>query len=148
LLEQTDFRTFEMRVFPIAPLAEQKVEISYYQELDFDHDWATYVYPLATATRPELRQQTAGKFSLNFDVKSQIPVSAIESPSHPNDFAFAKHREDYWQASFERRDGDLGRDVVLAYHLARPKTGVDMITSRQGDEDGYFCLTPHRRPGT
>ncbi|HEY8750602.1 MAG TPA: VIT domain-containing protein [Tepidisphaeraceae bacterium] len=141
LLEQTDFRTFEMRVFPIAPLAEQKVEISYYQELDFDHDWATYVYPLATATRPELRQQTAGKFSLNFDVKSQIPVSAIESPSHPNDFAFAKHREDYWQASFERRDGDLGRDVVLAYHLARPKTGVDMITSRQGDEDGYFCLT-------
>src|SRR3982751_1283081 len=48
LLEQTDFRTFEMRIFPIAPHAEQRVQVTYAQELDFDHDWATYVYPLAT----------------------------------------------------------------------------------------------------
>ena len=39
LLEQTDYRTFEMRVFPIGPRAEQRVQITYYQELDFDHDW-------------------------------------------------------------------------------------------------------------
>jgi len=51
LLEQTDFRTFDMRIFPIGPEADQKVELTYYQELDFDHDWASYVYPLATATR-------------------------------------------------------------------------------------------------
>src|SRR5436309_16053153 len=36
LLEQADFRTFEMRIFPIGPGAEQKVELSYYQELDYD----------------------------------------------------------------------------------------------------------------
>src|SRR5580765_2022639 len=47
LLEQVDYRTFEMRVFPIAPNADQKVEITYYQELDSDDDWVTYVYPLA-----------------------------------------------------------------------------------------------------
>src|SRR6266542_591024 len=52
LLEQADYRTFEMRVFPIAPNADQKVQVTYYQELDLDHDWATYVYPLATTTRP------------------------------------------------------------------------------------------------
>src|SRR6059036_4234987 len=51
LLEQTDFRTFEMRIFPIGPEADQKVQITYYQELDYDHDTATYIYPLATATR-------------------------------------------------------------------------------------------------
>src|SRR3954468_16202084 len=51
LLEQTDYRTFDMRVFPIGPDADQKVQITYYQELDYDHDTATYVYPLATATR-------------------------------------------------------------------------------------------------
>jgi hypothetical protein len=39
LLEQTDYRTFEMRVFPIGPRAEQRVQVTYYQELDFDHDW-------------------------------------------------------------------------------------------------------------
>ena len=51
LLEQVDYRRFEMRIFPIAAGAEQRVRIIYYQELDFDHDWATYVYPLATNTR-------------------------------------------------------------------------------------------------
>ena len=51
LLEQVDFKTFEMRIFPIAARAEQRVQISYYQELEWDVDWATYVYPLATTTR-------------------------------------------------------------------------------------------------
>src|SRR5439155_5770684 len=51
LLEQVDYKNFEMRIFPIGPQAQQRVQITYYQELDFDHDWATYVYPLATAPR-------------------------------------------------------------------------------------------------
>lgn len=141
LLEQNDFRSFEMRVFPIAPLAEQKVQIAYYQELDVDHDWATYVYPLATATRPGLSNRTAGKFAIDFDVKSQVPIVAMESPSNGKDFAIAKQGDNYWQASLERKNGDLGRDVVLAFHIARPKTGIDVIASKQGGEDGYFSLT-------
>ena len=52
LLEQVDFRTFEMRIFPIGPGAEQRVRLTYYQELDVDQDWLTYVYPLATSSRP------------------------------------------------------------------------------------------------
>src|SRR5947207_4083574 len=62
LLEQVDYKRFEMRIFPIAAGAEQQMKIAYYQELDVDHDWATYVYPLATATRREALQRTSGKF--------------------------------------------------------------------------------------
>ena len=36
--------------------------------------------------------------------------------------------------------GDLARDVVVAYQLSRPKTGLDLIASRAKGEDGYFCL--------
>ncbi len=60
LLEQVDYKRFEMRIFPIAAGAEQRVRVTYYQELDFDHDWATYVYPLATVTRPGLDARTKG----------------------------------------------------------------------------------------
>lgn len=141
LLEQVDYKTFEMRVFPIGPRAEQKVQVVYYQELDVDHDWATYVYPLATTTRRETNSSATGKFSLTLDAKSEVPIVALESPSHPKDFAIAKHTETYQQASLETKSGDLGRDVVLAYHLARPHTGMDLIASKQGSEDGYFCLT-------
>ena len=141
LLEQTDFRTFEMRIFPIGPGAEQKVEITYYQELDFDHDWATYVYPLATATRKDVDTRTTGKFAFALDAKSAVPIAGFESPSHGDGFVVAKHSDACWQASLETRGGSLARDIVLAYRTARPQTGLDLITSKQGGEDGFFSLT-------
>ena len=141
LLEQTDYRTFEMRIFPIGPKAEQRVQVTYYQELDLDHDWATYVYPLSTKTRQNLQDGSAGQFSLSVDVKSEIPIVEMNSPSHDKDVAVAKHSDGYYQASLEAKDGDLTRDVVLAFHCSRPRTGVDVITSKTGNEDGYFALT-------
>ncbi|MGC3957118.1 MAG: VIT domain-containing protein [Verrucomicrobiota bacterium] len=141
LLEQVDYRTFEMRIFPIGPEADQKVEITYYQELDFDHDTATYVYPLATVTRKGVDSRTTGKFAIGFDIKSPVPIAELESPSHGNAFALAKHSENYWQANLETTGGSLAQDVVIACRVARPKTGMDLITSRVNGEDGFFCLT-------
>lgn len=141
LLEQKDYRTFEMRIFPIAAGAEQKVQISYYQELESDHDWSTYVYPLATSTRPDADTRVSGKFAISFDLKSAIPVKAIESPSHGNDFVFARHSETYQQASLEVNGGSLAKDVVLSAHLVRPTTGLDLVTSARPGEDGFFALT-------
>jgi len=82
LLEQTDYKTFEMRVFPIAPHAQQKVQITYYQELDVDNDWVTYVYPLATVASRKADQKVSGKFALSFETKSEVPIAEMESPSH------------------------------------------------------------------
>ncbi|MEJ2689521.1 MAG: VIT and VWA domain-containing protein [Deltaproteobacteria bacterium] len=141
LLEQTDYKTFEMRIFPIGPGASQKVQITYYQELDFDHDWATYVYPLATTTNRQLDNRVRGKFAVSVDVKSSVPIAAIESPSHGSDFLFVSHSKNYSEASLENRDGDLARDVVLAFKVSRPVTGLDLITSVEAGEDGYFALT-------
>jgi Ca-activated chloride channel family protein len=141
LLEQVDYRTFEMRIFPIAAGAEQRVQVTYYQELDFDHDWATYVYPLATQTRPGIDSRTTGRFALTMDVRSEIPIVEMDSPSHAAAFVFARHDQTYQQASLEARGGELSRDVVLAYHVSRPRTGIDVITSRAGREDGYFAVT-------
>ncbi len=141
LLEQTDYRTFEMRVFPIAPRAEQRVQVTYYQELQFDHDCATYVYPLQTSTRPGVDSRAQGKFAINVDVKSEIPIVSMESPSHSKDFAVAKQTDSYFQASLETREGSLNKDVVLNYKVSRPHTGIDVIASKQKGEDGYFALT-------
>jgi Ca-activated chloride channel family protein len=141
LLEQTDFRTFDMRIFPIGPEADQKVEITYYQELDFDHDTATYVYPLATVTRKGVDARPAGKFALGFDIKSAVPIVELNSPSHGSAFAVAKHSENLWQANLETTGGSLARDFVLTCRIARPKTGMDLITSHRDGEDGFFCLS-------
>ncbi len=141
LLEQVDFKTFEMRIFPIAPNADQKVQLTYYQELDVDHDTATYVYPLATATRKGLDSRTTGRFAFNVEVKSAIPLSLVESPSHAKDFVVAKHTDTLHQASLETKEGSLARDIVISYQLARPKTGFDLVATKRAGEDGYFSLT-------
>ncbi len=141
LLEQKDYKTFEMRIFPVGPRARQRVQITYYQELEFDHDWCTYVYPLATQSRPKMDAKVRGKFALNLDAKSAIPIKAMNSPSHTDDFEIVSHNERYQQASLELDKGELNRDLVIAYHLSRPKTGIDLIASRQSGEDGFFLMT-------
>ena len=141
LLEQVDFKRFEMRIFPIPALAEQKVQITYYQELGVDHDWVTYTYPLATNTKGATDERVQGKFALSLHVKSEVPIVDIESPSHANDFVSVKHSDEFFEYSMEMPDGSLGRDIVLAYHTVRPHTGLDIITSSTGQEDGYFYLT-------
>lgn len=141
LLEQVDYKTFEMRIFPIPAGGQQRVQVTYYQELDVDHDWASYVYPLATVTRSGIDQKTQGKFALTVDVKSEVPIVAMSSPSHKDDVVVAAYDEHYRRASLEADGGDLSRDVVLNFEMKRPKTGFDVITSKPSDEDGYFQLT-------
>ena len=141
LLEQVDYKTFEMRIFPIGPDADQRVQITYYQELEVDHDRAVYVYPLSTVTRPDIDSRTTGKFAINFEVKSPIPVVALESPSHGDAFVVVDHSDTYKLASLESDGGSLASDVVISYDLARPQTGFDLLTSRAPGEDGFFYLT-------
>lgn len=141
LLEQVDYKTFEMRIFPIAAGAEQRVRVRYYQELDVDDDWCTYVYPLATVTRPGLDSKVRGRFSLSLEAKSEVPIVAMKSPSHGEDFVVVDHAPGYRQASLEATGGDLDRDVVLAWRMERARTGLDVVTSRQPGEDGFVQLT-------
>ena len=141
LLEQVDFKTFEMRIFPIAPNADQKVEITYYQELDFDHDSATYVYPLATSTKGNADSRVNGRFAFSLEAKSAIPITEMKSFSHEDSFVIARHDDSYYQASLEMKEGSLARDIVLAFNLSRPQTGLDLITSKLDGEPGFFCLT-------
>ena len=141
LLEQINYKRFEMRIFPIPARGEQKVKVTYYQELDVDHDWATYVYPLATVTQRDINERTTGRFSLSLEVQSEVPITAMESSSHGGDFAIADHDPSYYQASLETKEGDLSQDLVVAYHLERPQTGMDLIRSKAKGEDGYFMMT-------
>lgn len=142
LLEQVDYKRFEMRIFPIPAGAEQRVRVTYYQELDFDHDAATYVYPLATVTQSKADERTTERFSMTFDVKSEIPLTKLVSPSHPDQFAIVEHAgAHYWQAALETKEGDLSRDVVINMQMERATTGIDVVASKTPGEDGYLLLT-------
>lgn len=140
LLEQVDYKTFEMRIFPIAARAAQKVQLTYYQELEIDHDWTSYVYPLATTAQRNTDSRT-GAFSFDLQMKSAIPITSARSTSHADQFAVSRHSEHYFQLSLEEEGVDLDRDIVVSAQLKRPVSGADLVVSKDGREDGYFCLT-------
>ena len=142
LLEQVDFKQFEMRIFPIPAGAEQRIRIEYYQQLDIDHDWATYVYPLATDVRGKaMDSRVTGRFSLTLDIKSEVPIKELRSESHADDFVVVQHQSHYAQAAMELTEGDLSRDIVMSMQSKRPRTGLDVVTSKPQGEDGYFMMT-------
>lgn len=141
LLEQVDYKRFEMRIFPIAANADQRVQITYYQELDVDHDEVTYVYPLATVTRGVIDTRTRGRFAFQLETKSAIAITHMESPSHGSEVVVVDHSDSYKLASLEQKAGSLAEDIVIHYSLNRPRSGIDLITSRTAGEDGFFYLT-------
>jgi Ca-activated chloride channel family protein len=141
LLEQVNYKRFEMRIFPIAANADQRVQITYYQELDVDHDEVTYVYPLATATRGPVNSRTTGRFAFQLETRSAIPITRLESPSHGSNVVVADHSDSYKLASLEQKAGSLATDIVIHYGLNRPVSGIDLMTSRTSGEDGFFYLT-------
>lgn len=141
LLEQVDYRTFEMRIFPIEPRADQRVQITYYQELDIDDDTFTYVYPLATTTRAHADSQVTERLAFNIDIRSAVPLVEVDSPSHGADLVVVQHVTDYYQASLETPGGRVDRDMVIVGKVSRAHTGIDVVTSNPAGEDGYFMLT-------
>ncbi|MFK7821286.1 MAG: VIT domain-containing protein, partial [Planctomycetaceae bacterium] len=141
LLEQVDFKRFEMRIFPILAGAEQKVRLTYYQELDFDHDWATYVYPLATTSHDSQADTSTGNFSFRMDVRSEVPIVEMKSPSHGDSVAISEFDQQLFRASLESDDENLNQDVVVAYKVKRAFTGVNVIANRANTDDGFLQLT-------
>ena len=73
LLEQVDYKTFELRIFPIPAGADQHIKVTYCQQLDFDHNNATWVYPLATMTRKDINPEDQGKFALTRGCQERDP---------------------------------------------------------------------------
>ena len=149
LLEQVDYRTFEMRIFPIGPDADQKVQITYYQELDYDHDTATYVYPLATVTRKGVDARTTGKFAISVRREVRGADRRVGKPAPRQRLRRRQTlRRTIGRPTSRATGGSLARDVVLACHVraAADGHGPDHLKARRR---GRLLLPDaHRRPGS
>ena len=157
LLEETKTHTFRMSVFPVPANGEQRIQITYYQPLDYENGVMRYVYPLAMRTdsagidpsaemngvplaRGGNSSQMTGPLTITVEARSEIPIKLIESPTHPEALASATVTPNTFRAGIEEQQGRLDRDFVLYFQLERPSMGANLITSRDPKEDGYFYL--------
>jgi Ca-activated chloride channel family protein len=116
----------------------QQIQITYYQPVDYDSGFGTYVYPLEM--KKGAITELEGEFSVMVDLKSDIPMKRVYSPSHADGLVTAEMKPGHYRASIENAKGNLDRDFVLVYELQRERMGINMITSRDKGDDGYFML--------
>jgi len=139
LVEAISSREYQVTIFPVPAHGTQKVRVLYYQYLSVDADRVTYVYPMETRGMEDSRAR--GRFSLDVELRSAVPLTGCVFPSHSEQQVvtevFNPHRA---SAHLARPDGDLDQDFVMVYSLGKPAAGLDLITFRKEREDGYFLL--------
>ncbi|MCG3180206.1 MAG: hypothetical protein BIFFINMI_02563 [Phycisphaerae bacterium] len=138
LLEQVNYKWFEMRVFPVPANGEQRIQIAYYQPADYDAGNLVYTYPLEVEGVANAALE--GDFSVLVDVQSNIPMKRVYSPSHEKDLLAKEAAPGRYRAGLEVAKGRIDRDFVLVCELQREETGVNLVTSRRDGGDGYFML--------
>jgi Ca-activated chloride channel family protein len=135
LLEYIGRNAFRARVYPIAAHGEKRIQLAYSQILPADRGLVHYVYPLNTE---RFSSRPLEEVVITIDVQSQVPIKAIYSPSH--DVAIERTGETAALVSFEANDVRPDKDFELYYSVAEEDIGLNLLSYKERDEDGFFLL--------
>ncbi len=136
LLEHVGANIFRLRVFPILPRAEQKIELTYVERVNYDAGSCRYVYPLLVPGGAKTTR--ADRFDFRLRLASLVPIKEVTCPTHPA--AVARRAEESAELRYEAKDVDLSKDFEVNYRIARAASGMDLVAHRPGAEDGTFML--------
>lgn len=135
LLEYVGQQAIQANVFPIPPQDERIVEIEYSQVLTADNGLIRFVYPQSSDlyTKAPLESQ-----SIRVQINSREEIRAVYSPSH----SVAIQREGPFGAvaGFEERNVTPQQDFELYYTVAPEEIGLNVLSYKEEDEDGFFLL--------
>ncbi len=135
LLEYVGSSAIQANVFPIPPRDERRIEIEYSQVLPAENGLLHYIYPQST----DLYTNTAlDNQSIRVEVESNDEIRTIYSPSHP----IAIDRDGDFRAivGFEEANVKPEQDFELYYSVAPEDIGLNLLSYKENDEDGFFLL--------
>lgn len=135
LLEYTGRDAFKARIFPIEPNSRKQVKISYTQLLKSDTGTVEYTYPLNTE---KFSARPLENVSVKVNLTSKVPLKSVYCPSHNVEI----RREGDMKATvgYEERNVRPDTDFKLIFSRTTAAVGVDLLTYRNGPDDGYFLL--------
>ncbi len=134
LLEYVGTRAVELRVFPIPPNGERKIQIEYSHFLKSDSGLIKYVYPLAGTSFPG---STIKELSVTVQIKARDAIRNVYSPSH--DIGISKQGDRIVEAGYEAGNVTSLKDFELNYSLSEKEVSLNVLTYRDGNRS-YFML--------
>src|SRR5215469_13252085 len=135
LMEYADRDVFKVRVFPIGPHSTKRITLSYTQVLEADSGLVGYVYPLNTE---KFSSRPVKNVSVKVELETRRPLKTIYSPSHSVEIK--RDGSNRATVSYEANDVTPDTDFALYFAPEQEEVGVNLLTSKTGDEDGYFLL--------
>jgi Ca-activated chloride channel family protein len=135
LLEYANRDVFKVRIFPIEPHSKKRITISYTQILKSDAGLVSYVYPLNTE---KFSAKPIKNVSIKVELESKQPPKSIYSPSHSVEIK--RHGPNRATVGFETTDAKPDTDFALYFAPEKDDLGVNLLTYKTGDRDGYFLL--------
>ncbi|WP_028863467.1 VIT and vWA domain-containing protein [Psychromonas aquimarina] len=162
LVEQDSYKTFDVKVFPIAPQDQVKIRLVYLQQEQIDTGLGRYVYPLEEGGVDEARNSfwtrndtVQERFSFTMDIRSSYPLDGVRLPAHP-DAQYTQIDDQQWQISIGSNNNEqenlnpapesslkLDKDILVYWrHKPDLPGSVDLISYREpGKKQGTFKLT-------
>jgi Ca-activated chloride channel family protein len=135
LLEYVGRDLFQASIFPIDPGDTRRVEIEYSQILPVDNGLVQYVYPLSTE---KFSAKPLENVAVTVNLTSREAIKAVYSPSHP----VSVDREGRYRATvgWEATNVLPAADFSLYYTVSQEEVGVNLLSYKAPDEDGFFVL--------
>lgn len=135
LLEYIGRDAFQASIFPIPAGGERRIELAYSQVLMADQGFVKYVYPLDTE---RFSSRPLEEVVITVQLHSSQAIKAVYSPSH--DIAIDRVDDHNVNVGFKAVDVTPDRDFELYYTLSDEEFGVNLLTYREGGEEGFFLL--------
>jgi Ca-activated chloride channel homolog len=135
LLEYSDRDLFKVRIFPIEPNAKKRITLSYSQLLKSDGGLVNLLLPLNTE---KFSAKPLRNVSVKVDLVTKRPLKSIYSPSHKVEIK--RHDPTHATIGYEANDVKPDADFQLFFNQEESDLGVNLLTWKKSDEDGYFAL--------
>jgi Ca-activated chloride channel family protein len=135
LLEYAGRDLFKVRIFPIEPNSNKRITLSYTELLKLDNGLIRYTLPLDTE---KFSAKPIHNVSVKVDLESKRPLKSIYSPTHSVEVK--RHGSSSATAGYEATDVQPDTDFALYFAPEKDEIGVNLLTHRRSDEDGYFLL--------
>ncbi|MDD5455260.1 MAG: VIT domain-containing protein [Candidatus Ratteibacteria bacterium] len=134
LLEYVGRNMFKVRVYPIPKHGEKRIELVYQETLKYDAGIYKYVYPLNTE---KFSPKPLEEVAISANIRSKIPIKSVYSPSHEVD---AKIEKLTARCGYEAKNVKPDKDFVLYYTVSEKDVGLNLLSYRKENDDGYFML--------
>lgn len=135
LLEYLDRGLFQTSVFPIPPGETRTVELTYAHVIDRDADLYHFNYPLS------MRGYAAAPVT-DVDVRVELRdlpgLRTIYSPNYP--ITIERQADDAAVITYQAAEGHPASDFNLFFGATSAPIGVDLLSYKPADEDGFFVL--------